>query len=183
MDDDDYRRGRPASHRVFGEANAILAGDALLTLAFNILAGTPEKEAALRAVEVLSRAAGTEGLIGGQVLDLAFQGKKKSGKVARYVDSHKTGALFGASTAIGAIVARAGAREEKALAEFGRLLGISFQLIDDMIDAEGAGRVFEKRARKKAGDCMRRAKGCLRVLGGGAERLAQIGDSLLQRVD
>lgn len=151
MDDDDYRRGRLTSHKVFGEAVAILAGDALLTLAFEILAGSPEQknefcssywinvqpEVKLKAIWELARAAGVEGMIGGQVVDLASEGKSIDAETLEYIDTHKTGELLLASVRLGALLAGAKLEELNKLTTFARLLGRAFQIVDDLLDVEG----------------------------------------------
>ncbi len=151
MDDDDYRRGRLTSHKVFGEGAAILAGDALLTLAFEILAGCWEQknelyhaywanvrpEVKLKAIWELARAAGVGGMVGGQAVDLASEGKAVDAGTMEYIDTHKTGALLLASVRLGALLAGAEANELDRLSAFARLLGRAFQIVDDLLDIEG----------------------------------------------
>ena len=142
MDDDDLRRGKPTSHKVFGEALAILAGDALLTEAFHLLtrpdlmrAVSPRRR--LRAMNQVARAAGSCGMIGGQVMDIASQGQKVDPHLLEYIHSHKTGALIAASVCAGAIIGGASPRQYKALNTYGEKLGLAFQVIDDLLDVQG----------------------------------------------
>jgi len=139
MDNDDLRRGKPTNHIVFDEATAILAGDALLNMAFEITSeceNIPPKTA-LKAVSVLSRASGAMGMIGGQMIDIESENKKI--EIDRLKNLHllKTGALIRASGVIGAIVAGAGEEEIKAVDEFCKNLGIAFQIRDDILDVSG----------------------------------------------
>lgn len=138
MDDDDYRRGKLTSHKVYGEAAAILTGDALLTLAFQLLAeskGAPEN--VLRVIRETAVGAGTFGLIGGQVVDTLSEGIETDEKALLYIHSHKTGALYRISVRAGAILA--GARDDQlaALTEYAENLGLAFQIKDDILDIEG----------------------------------------------
>lgn len=137
MDNDDFRRGKPTCHKVFGQANAILAGDALLTLAFNILSEYSDTATGMKIVKELSDAVGVDGMVRGQALDLEFQRKRRDGKIARKIDLLKTAKLFAAAAKIGALTAQAGPRKMKALERFGGYLGLSFQIVDDHLDGEG----------------------------------------------
>jgi len=139
MDDDDLRRGRPTSHKVFGEALAILAGDALLTQAFEVLAAAgeippPQLAAIVREVAV---AAGPAGLIGGQVADLEGEGREVDLPTLEYIHTHKTGALILACLRCGALAVGADAPQLAALTECGRRAGLGFQIVDDILDVEG----------------------------------------------
>ena len=141
MDNDDLRRGQPSCHKKFGEATALLAGDALLTHAFCVCAESTlakeQPEKAIRAVALLSSLAGTAGMIGGQEIDLASEGKQISLQTLHEMDAKKTGALIRAACQIGAVIA--GANEEKttALTAFADALGQAFQVVDDILDVEG----------------------------------------------
>jgi geranylgeranyl diphosphate synthase type II len=149
MDDDDMRRGRPTCHKVFGEATAILAGDALLALAFEILARDLQPPAvAARCCAVLAKAAGPCALVGGQADDLA--GEFSDGGLAELESIHrrKTGAMFLASLELGALVAGATDQQRLALAEYGRRLGLVFQITDDLLDVRGDSAAMGKRAGK-----------------------------------
>ncbi len=142
MDNDDYRRGRLTAHKKFGEANAILAGDALLTEAFYMLSsiGKSEKEKALgcQIIQELSFAAGSRGMVGGQALDLALQGRKEvTPEMLERLHQHKTGALISVSVRIGALIGEAEDRQIKALDAYGQKVGLAFQITDDILDIEG----------------------------------------------
>lgn len=151
MDDDDFRRGKPTCHRVFGEAIAILAGDALLTLAFQTLSELKKEGFApdliLDVVDELSRAAGTEGLIGGQVVDLESEGVEVESDTLAYIHEHKTGALFCAAVRSGALLAGAGASELQALTDYARAFGLAFQITDDILDIVGDEKEMGKPAK------------------------------------
>jgi geranylgeranyl diphosphate synthase type II len=154
MDNDDLRRGKPTSHKVFGEAVAILAGDALLTRAFHLLAEVPEGfdrvklERRLRTTALLGQACGTTGLIGGQVEDLAFEGRPIEGPALERLHRAKTGALLSACVRGGGILGGAGARESHALEVYGESLGLAFQIVDDILDATGSAEDLGKTAGK-----------------------------------
>ena len=139
MDDDDLRRGRPTSHRVYGDGLAILVGDALLTEAFHVIASPRGVLPArgLRAVAELAAAAGEAGMVGGQALDLASEGARATLARVRGIHRLKTGALLCASVRIGAIVAGAGEGLLKRLTTYGRHLGLAFQIADDILDDVG----------------------------------------------
>jgi geranylgeranyl diphosphate synthase type II len=142
MDDDDYRRGRLTSHKVFGEAMAILAGDALLTLAFRLVAAnaaravTPAIVATV--VAEIADAAGTEGMVGGQVVDIESEGRAISREMLDYIHLHKTAALIRASLRVGALLAGGGAAQVEAISRAGQSLGLAFQIVDDILDVEGS---------------------------------------------
>ena len=148
MDNDDLRRGRPTVHRAYDEATAILAGDGLLTLAFDLLSGedahaSPAVRIAL--VRALARAAGIGGMVGGQMLDLAAEGRFDAGRPLALgieaigeLQAMKTGALLLVSCEAGAILGEAGADERAALSAYGRALGAAFQIADDILDVEGS---------------------------------------------
>jgi len=152
MDNDDYRRGRPTSHKVFGEAMAILAGDGLLTHAFRLLADCwrPDLDGAvLRDVLVdLSDAAGSDGMVGGQVADLEAEGKKVGADVLDYIHLHKTAALIRASITVGARLSGAGGDTLRALAVAVQALGLAFQIVDDMLDVTATSAELGKTAGK-----------------------------------
>ncbi len=139
MDDDDLRRGRPTNHKVFGEANAILAGDALLTEAFNVLASATgcSVEVRLRVVQLIAQAAGCAGMVGGQVLDMESEGKQIDLPTLEYIHIHKTGALIRASLEAGALLGGADEATVKKLVRYGELAGLAFQIADDILDVIG----------------------------------------------
>jgi geranylgeranyl diphosphate synthase, type II len=132
MDDDTLRRGRPTCHIAFDEATAILAGDALLTLAFEVLAGIPDIGSAL-ALE-LSRAAGSRGVIGGQMEDIDAEGKTPDANLVEYIHRNKTAALIRASCVMGGICAGANVQTLEKLTRYGENAGLAFQLADDLLD-------------------------------------------------
>jgi len=143
MDDDMMRRGKPSNHVVFGEGVAILAGDGLLTLAFQTLAGTRRAfgaDTVTRFIDELCRATGPEGVIGGQVLDLASEGKKVPFSVVEYIHRHKTAKLFMASLRLGGMAAGAKPARLARLERYGQDLGTAFQIVDDILGAVGSFR-------------------------------------------
>ena len=138
MDDDDLRRGRPSCHRKFDEATAILAGDALNTHAFGLLAVTaPDRARVADLVEELAQASGTAGMVGGQVADLEGEHQTPDEARVRWIHERKTAALIAASLRMGAIAAGAAPPLVGDLGEFGRRLGLAFQIVDDVLDEEG----------------------------------------------
>ena len=143
MDNADQRRGQPTCHRKFGEGNAILVGDALLTRAFELLSrdGLPN---ALAVIRTIGQACGTLGLIGGQVLDLqaVSQPRTATERILRDIAQRKTAALISASVVSGALLGRASPNQIKRLAHYGQELGLAFQLIDDVHDDEGLAQVM-----------------------------------------
>lgn len=140
MDNDDLRRGLPTNHIKFGEAMAILAGDALLNKAFEIVSGYEHKDLsrAMRAINVLAASSGTEGMIGGQVVDLAAEGKDISLSELQYIHLLKTGAIIRSACVIGGILAGADDDELRAIDEYAKNLGIAFQIRDDILDVTGS---------------------------------------------
>ncbi len=152
LDNDDYRRGKLTNHKVFGDAMAILAGDALLTLAFQVLAqldATAERRAAL--IAELSTASGTVGgMIGGQVADLEGEGKPPNAELLESIHRAKTGALLRASLRMGAIYAGADSEEYAALSCYGEHVGLAFQIVDDILDIEESSEALGKTAGKDA---------------------------------
>jgi farnesyl diphosphate synthase len=159
MDNDDLRRGRPTAHKAFDEATAILAGDSLLTFAFDILA-RPEThadaEVRLKLVSALARAAGLGGMVGGQILDLAAEGRfdasvPKLGEAeVKTLQAMKTGALLRFGCVAGAILGKAGATKHSALERYGSALGEAFQIADDLLDLEGDPALVGKATGKDA---------------------------------
>ncbi len=151
MDDDDLRRGRPTVHRAFDDATAILAGDALLTLAFEIIAGErahPDPAARARLMAGLARASGWRGMAGGQMLDLLAPGQRLDEAETLRLQAMKTGALLKFACEAGGIIGGADAREMTALGRYGALIGQAFQLADDLLDAEGDAATLGKAAGK-----------------------------------
>jgi geranylgeranyl diphosphate synthase type II len=156
MDNDDLRRGKPTSHKVFGEAVAILAGDALLTRAFQLLAEVPEgwDDARVRrrlaATAVLAEACGTRGLIGGQVMDLESEGRTVNAADLECLHRAKTGALLSACVRGGAILGGATKQELEGLARYASAIGLAFQVVDDVLDATAESAALGKTAGKDA---------------------------------
>ena len=138
MDNDDYRRGRLTNHKVYGEANAVLAGDGLLTAAFAYLAKSPfDAQTRIRAVEVLADCAGELGMVGGQVLDMMSESRQCTEQEVIDIQSRKTGALIKAACQLGVLAGQGSAEQMAAAAEFAEHLGLAFQIRDDMLDVIG----------------------------------------------
>ena len=150
MDDDDYRRGKLTNHKVYGEGIAVLAGDALLTYAFEVLARysrqNPAQGTALQVLEEIALAVGTAGMIGGQVVDLESEGKNitKQEEILSYIHTHKTGALFRTSLRAGALLAGAGEEELAGLTLYAEKFGLAFQITDDLLDVIGKQEILGK---------------------------------------
>jgi len=139
MDDDDYRRGKLTSHKVFGEGMAILAGDALLTAAFTVMLAQPivQEDVLIKVVREISAAAGAKGMIGGQVIDLSSEGKTIDIETLSYMHQAKTGALFKAAVRAGAQLAGAKEWQVASLTEYAEQFGLAFQITDDILDVTG----------------------------------------------
>ncbi len=150
MDDDDLRRGRPTNHKVFGEAMAVLAGDAMVTMAFEILAIDAEPAVVPTLVRELAHASGPEGMIGGQVLDIDGEEQNLTLPQLQQVHRMKTGALLTASCRLGAIAAGASESHLTAVTEYGRHLGLAFQIIDDVLDVTSTPEQMGKATNKDA---------------------------------
>ncbi|PYU18081.1 MAG: polyprenyl synthetase [Acidobacteria bacterium] len=150
LDNDDLRRGRPTCHKKFGEAMAILAGDALLTLAFEALAGAPVNPAErVDLIQEVASAAGTrDGMVGGQVADLEAAGKEVKPEMLEYIHRSKTAALIRASIVSGAIAGGASREDQDRLRTFGGLIGWAFQVTDDILDVEESSAALGKTAGK-----------------------------------
>lgn len=149
MDDDDMRRGKPSCHKKFGEANALLAGDALLTLAFDTIANrtdfnTVSPLKAIRAAGVLAEKAGVYGMIGGQVIDLQSEGKKADVEILKLMDSKKTSALISAACQMGCIIGGADDHKVKLAGDFAEKIGLAFQIVDDILDVKGDAKLLGK---------------------------------------
>ena len=141
MDDDDLRRGKPTNHKVFGEAMAVLAGDGLLTYAFQVIMAYEQKEISaekkVRLVLELAKAAGPEGMVGGQVADMDAEGKQLTIDELEYIHKHKTGKLLEFAVLAGSILSNATEEQEEKLLEFAKYIGLAFQIRDDILDVEG----------------------------------------------
>ncbi len=179
MDDDDFRRGRPSSHRRFGEATAILAGDALQAAAFGALARVPDRTLVPPMVSALAEAAGAAGLVGGQELDLARRADISE------IHARKTAALISAAARLGALAARS--PRAGALARYGFRLGLAFQITDDLLDFPEGGRKNyanlhgPEAARRRAAREVTAAKAAIRFLGARGRELRRIADGTLAR--
>ncbi|ETX03284.1 MAG: farnesyl-diphosphate synthase [Candidatus Entotheonella factor] len=206
MDNDDYRRGKPTNHVVYGEAMAILAGDALLTHAFEILSSLElaeqfSAELLLQVNRCLSNAAGSTGMIGGQVVDTISEGQKVDLPVVEYIHRHKTAALIEASTTAGGLLGGGSLEEVEALRTFGHQVGWAFQITDDILDVEGNAEILGKAvgrdaeldkatypavigveaSRQRAQELMEQGLEALRPFGDRAEPLRQIAVYIVSR--
>lgn len=145
MDNDDYRRGNPTNHKVYGEAIAVLAGDALLTAAFShITKSSLDAEAKIQAVEVLSNCAGELGMVGGQVLDMQSQSRQCTQQEVMDIQTRKTGALIKAACVLGVVAGGGSQKQLLAASEFAYNLGLAFQIRDDMLDVIGDAKELGK---------------------------------------
>jgi len=149
MDDDDFRRGRPTNHKVFGEATAILAGDALLTEAFILLSSSAYSEhisaaTRLQVLNIIARCAGSMGMVGGQVVDMEAEGGDIDFPTLQYIHTHKTGALILASLQCGALLGGCSQEQFEALSRYGETAGLAFQVADDILDVIGDQEVLGK---------------------------------------
>ncbi|TFH66083.1 MAG: polyprenyl synthetase family protein [Candidatus Zixiibacteriota bacterium] len=206
MDDDDYRRGRLTNHKVYGEATAILAGDALLTQAFTLLSADAALEGVssdirLKVIHTIASAAGSFGMVGGQVVDMESEGTTFDLPTLEYIHTHKTGALILASITVGALVGGADPTASRALERYGATVGLAFQIADDILDIVGDLETIGKdvgsdEARGKAtypallglGEARSRARelrdiavSALDPLGEKADRLRQIAHFVIDR--
>jgi len=183
LDNDDIRRGQPTCHKQFGEANAILTGDALLTYAFEVLARVKPAQKAARLILEISTAGGTCGMIGGQVADLAMDQTSRDLPMLDYITIHKTGKLIKASSVCGAIAAGAPDELVKRLHFFGEFLGMAFQAVDDLLDGDGYLRLMSaKEIRSQVRDLIAKAKREIHPLGKKAEKLQALADFILERM-
>ena len=183
LDNDDTRRGQPTVHRKFGEAVALLAGDALLTLAFELIAkanGHPRRQ--VRVMSELTRAIGTQGMIGGQIADLEAKGKEPDLPRLEYIHTHKTGALIAASVKVGGILGGGSPGQVQELLKFGEYIGFTFQIVDDIMDKDGYCLLFEvKGARAEAQRLTAKAKEHLEGFGRKGQALRALADFILNR--
>lgn len=155
LDDDDYRRGKPTCHKVFGEGTALLAGVALIGLAVRSIVTTGRmyrlgNEVSRRLARELLAASGVGGLIGGQVADILSESRRFDARVVDYIHLNKTAALFAASAAMGAIIAKAGDEKVEAMRRYGKHVGFAFQIVDDILDETGSFEDLGKRVGKDA---------------------------------
>ena len=146
MDDDDYRRGRLTNHKVFGEGMAILAGDGLLTLAFETLLSQPgvTPDVLVRVTREVAQAAGPSGMVGGQAIDLGSEGQQPSPEVMKLMHRLKTGALFRASLRAGAMLGGGSDEDVRGLTDYAEQFGLAFQITDDILDVTGTEAVLGK---------------------------------------
>jgi geranylgeranyl diphosphate synthase type II len=152
IDNDDFRRGKPTCHKIFGEAIAILAGDGLLTEAFKLMTKQPAKDPlssdkglVLDLINEVARAAGVSGMVGGQVVDIESEGKAVDLPTVQYIHTHKTGAMILASVRVGARLGGAKGEILKALTRYGENLGLAFQIVDDILNVEGEADLMGKK--------------------------------------
>ena len=205
MDDDDVRRGRPTCHKVYGEAIAILAGDGLLTHAFRVLADPGANGGAaarrLQVIAEIAEAAGSQGMVGGQAMDILSEGHALDRETLLYLHTHKTGALIRASIRAGGIAGGATDESLAALTRYGEAVGLAFQIVDDILDVEGATEEMGKSAgsdarkhkatypalfglevsRRDAARLLAEGKAALRPLGEKAAILAALADFVGKR--
>ncbi len=188
MDDDTLRRGKPTCHVKFGEDTALLAGDALLTLAFKILTApvkTGNKGFATRQLEAahfIAEAVGAPGMVGGQAADLIYQKKPADLATMEYINIHKSGALIAASVRAGAYLGGGNPAAVKSLFRYGQALGLLFQIVDDILDGEGYAKLLgPHQAQKEALDVCRRAQKEILFLGKKGRVLSEIADFVLKR--
>ncbi|PIU68971.1 MAG: geranyl transferase [Armatimonadetes bacterium CG07_land_8_20_14_0_80_40_9] len=195
MDNDDYRRGRLTSHKVFGEGIAVLAGDALLIQAFRLLSDLKSREdrnlkLILRVIKEISEAIGSRGLIGGQTIDLNSEGKEISLSRLKYIHSHKTGGLFRVALRSGTILSRAKKEEIASLTKYGEALGLAFQIRDDLRDKDEKSEQRKKKAtypallgtkeaERLARLSKRKALSALKMFGERGEVLKELAESIL----
>ena len=183
MDDAATRRGKPSCHIKYGEALAILTGDSLLTLGFDIISRQKDRAKAARIVSEISRAIGSFGMIGGQVMDLGMKGKKNADlPTMEYINIHKTASLIAAAAKTGAIMAGASEKKTAALQKYGEYAGLAFQIVDDILDRDGYVEIFGIRgAADEAQRLISRAKGILAIFGKKTGNLRRIADFILNR--
>lgn len=182
LDNDTERRGKPTCHKQYGEAMAILVGDGLLTLAFQVLIhAAPDK--VTRLLDEISTAAGTYGMIGGQVADLTLDPDQLNLPKLDFLSSHKTGKLIKASAVSGAIVANASNDALARINRYGECLGLAFQMVDDIQDGDGYCRVMRPvEIREKVRELIAVAKRDIKSFGKKADKLQMLADCLLERV-
>ena len=188
MDNDDLRRGKPTCHKKFGEDTAVLAGDALLTLAFRVLSGmnghhtVKDLKRQLEVASMIADAIGTHGMVGGQAVDMEFQKKELDLATMEYINTHKSGALIAVSLKAGAVLGGGRKSQIEPLYRYGKYLGLLFQIVDDILDREGYAKVIGvPEARREAERLHLKAKRELRSFGRRAEPLSQLTDFVLTR--
>lgn len=181
MDNDDYRRGRLSCHRRFSESLALLTGDALLSLSFQLLSEAGN----VNIIKEISSSIGSRGTVGGQVADIVRERKTENRRQKAeldYIASHKTGALFETAIKVGGIFKGIGKKEVVELGNFGRCIGFTFQLVDDLIDKDGYVEIYGAEYVSRMTKLLtERAKDHLNIFGKRARRLSEIADLILQR--
>ncbi|MEI8345173.1 MAG: polyprenyl synthetase family protein [Candidatus Omnitrophota bacterium] len=190
MDNDIERRGKPTCHIRFGEDIALLAGDGLLTLAFEILAKSSRRNTSgqdaprrLEAVRLLAAASGTFGMIGGQVLDIQSQTQEPDIAAIEFINVHKTGALIAVCVEMGCVFGKNSPRHRRLLSHFGHTVGLLFQIVDDIIDNQGVVRVMGvKQATVRACNLLVKGKDCLKPFGDKGLFLSQLTDYIFQQI-
>ncbi|PIE33506.1 polyprenyl synthetase [candidate division KSB3 bacterium] len=206
MDNDDLRRGRPTNHKVYGEAMAILAGDALLTMAFQVMSepyytSSFEPQAILAATQELALAAGAEGMVGGQVFDMQAEGKLITQEQLEAIHRNKTGKMLSAAVRIGAMLSGATEQQLDVMSAYGDHVGLAFQIVDDVLDLEGTAEELGKNptsdlqhekatypalygldeSKSMVRELTSRAKQSLRMFGDRAEYFLQLADFMAAR--
>ena len=208
IDNDDYRRGKPTCHKVFGEAIAILAGDGLLTEAFRLMTNQPGKDQplgdevlVLDLIREVAQAAGVLGMVGGQVVDIESEGKTVDLPTVQYIHTHKTGAMILASVRVGARLGGAMETDLKVLTRYGENLGLAFQIADDVLNVEGKAVLMGKKtgtdlfkgkatypsvlgieeSKKRSKELVEMAVGALKPLGPQADPLREIARFIIAR--
>lgn len=183
LDNDDLRRGKPTCHKKYGEAMAILAGDALLTLAFEVLSRVRPATKAAAYLAELSTAAGSCGMIGGQVADLTTGPEELNLPQIDFISVHKTGKLIRAAAVFGAIAAGLDTAAKNRMTKFGEILGIAFQAVDDYLDKDGYNRVMKpKELKQRIQELLANARRELQTFGKKAKKLHQLTNFLEERM-
>ena len=181
MDNDAVRRGKPSCHAKFGEVTALLAGDALLTLAFQILSRACGKRQ-LQAIEWTAGAIGHRGMVGGQALDMEFQQKEPDLPTLEYINTHKSGALIAACLRVGAYLGGGSPAQVRSLHRYGQYVGLLFQIVDDIMDEQGYARAIGVRgAREEAASLLAKAKRELLPFGKKGLFLEKVADFVVTR--
>jgi geranylgeranyl diphosphate synthase type II len=178
MDDDDLRRGKPTNHKVFGEAMAILAGDAMMTLAFETLAIDAEANLAPALIRELASAAGPVGMIGGQTLDIEGENQNLTLEQLQRIHRMKTGALLTCACRMGALAAGATSTQFEAVTRYGRHLGLAFQIVDDLLDVTSTPQELGKHTNKDAGGGKNTYPQLLGIEGSRAEAQKQVDSAI-----
>lgn len=199
MDNDDFRRGKPSCHKQFGEALGVLTGDALLTYSFELLSrgnkarangsasfsrshGNPDSPVRLKVIQEVTRAIGTQGMIGGQVLDIACARGKVGPSQLQEINRRKTGALIAASVRVGALLGGSSPESYRRLSRYGTRIGLVFQLVDDLMDQDGFAKLYDTETlRRRAQRLTRSAVEAVASLGNRAQALRALAQFILTR--